>query len=78
MLGDDGEMVIGNFSTHNPTQAYMEIIGDWRLIHRTPEQLISLAKACNFKEDDIHLGQEPEGVNLFLHLKRGEKFISKG
>jgi SAM-dependent methyltransferase len=78
LLGDDGEMVIGNFSTHNPTQAYMEVIGNWRLIHRTPEQLISLARACNFQEDDIHVGQEPEGVNLFLHVKRGKKFISKG
>ncbi len=78
LLGDDGEMVIGNFSTNNPTQAYMEVIGDWRLIHRTPEQLISLAMACNFRESDIHIGQEPEGVNLFLHLKRGKDFISKG
>ena len=78
LLGDQGEMVIGNFSTNNPTQAYMEVIGDWRLIHRTPEQLAALARACNFKESDIRIGQEPEGVNLFLHLKCGKEFISKG
>lgn len=75
LLENDGELVIGNFSTNNPTQAYMEIIGDWRLNHRTPEQLISLAKACNFKDTDIRIGQEPEGVNLFLHLKCGKDFI---
>ena len=75
LLEDDGEMVVGNFSSTNPTQAYMEAIGDWRLIHRTPEQLVSLAKACNFKDSDIRIGQEPEGVNLFLHLKCGKDFI---
>ena len=77
LLEYDGEMIIGNFSTSNPTQAYMEVIGDWRLTHRTPEQLVSLAKACNFKDSDIRIGKEPEGVNLFLHLKCGKFFITQ-
>jgi extracellular factor (EF) 3-hydroxypalmitic acid methyl ester biosynthesis protein len=75
LLEKDGELVVGNFSTDNPTRAYMEIIGDWRLRHRTPEQLISLAKACDFKDSDIRIGKEPEGVNLFLHMKCGKDFI---
>lgn len=75
LMDDDGELVIGNFSDSNPTKAYMEIIGDWRLRHRSPEHLISLAKACNFKESNIRIGREPEGVNLFLHLKCGKDFI---
>jgi len=75
LLDNDGELVIGNFSSGNPTQAYMEIIGDWQLNHRTPEQLISLAKACNFKASDIRIGKESQGVNLFLHLKCGKDFI---
>jgi extracellular factor (EF) 3-hydroxypalmitic acid methyl ester biosynthesis protein len=75
LLENDGEMIIGNFSSDNPTQPYMEVIGDWRLIHRTPEQLVSLAKVCNFKDSDIRIGHEPEGVNLFLHLKCGKSFV---
>lgn len=75
LLADDGELIVGNFSTNNPTRSYMEVIGDWQLKHRTPEQLIALAKACGFKESDIRIGQEPEGVNLFLHLKCGRDFI---
>ncbi len=75
LLQDVGEIVVGNFSQNNPTQDYMEVIGNWRLRHRTPDQLISLAKACNFKDSDIRIGQEPEGVNLFLHLKSGKDFI---
>jgi len=77
LLEEDGELVVGNFSPRNPTRAYMEIIGDWKLKHRSPEQLISLAKACNFKDSDIRVGQEAEGVNLFLHLKCGKDFISQ-
>ncbi|NOX32451.1 MAG: methyltransferase domain-containing protein [Deltaproteobacteria bacterium] len=75
LLENDGELVVGNFSSSNPTQAYMEVIGDWQLKHRTPDQLVSLAKACKFKDTDIRIGREPEGVNLFLHLKCGKDFI---
>ncbi len=75
LLEDGGELVVGNFSQSNPSQAYMEIMGDWNLKHRTPEQLIAFGKACNFDESDIRVGKEPEGVNLFLHLKRGKEFI---
>lgn len=74
-LENDGELVIGNFSSTNPTQPYMEIMGDWRLNHRTPDQMIGLAKKCGFKESDIRIGKEPESVNLFLHLKRGKDFL---
>lgn len=77
LLEDDGELVVGNFSTKNPTVPYMEILGDWRLRHRTRDQLFSLAKSCNFKDEDICIGQEPEGVNLFLHMKRGKAFINQ-
>jgi SAM-dependent methyltransferase len=77
LLEDDGELVVGNFSTNNPTLPYMEIFGDWRLRHRTRDQLFSLAKSCNFKDEDICIGQEPEGVNLFLHMKRGKAFINQ-
>ncbi len=75
LLEDGGELVVGNFSDKNPTQAYMEIVGNWRLKHRSPEQLISLGKACSFSESDIRISREPEGVNLFLHLKKGKTFI---
>ncbi len=75
-LDDQGEIVIGNFSTVNPSRAYMEIVGNWHLIHRTPDELISLARTCGFDDKDIRVGQEPEGINLFLHLKRGAEFIT--
>jgi len=77
LLENDGELVVGNFSNTNPTKPYMEIVGNWRLKHRTPEQLVSLAKACGFKDSDIKIGKEPESVYLFLHMKRGKDFLTK-
>jgi extracellular factor (EF) 3-hydroxypalmitic acid methyl ester biosynthesis protein len=75
-LEEDGELVVGNFSTDNPTLPYMEVVGEWKLYHRTSEQLVLLAKACGFTDGSIRIGQEPEGVNLFLHMKCGKDFIN--
>jgi hypothetical protein len=70
MLEDGGEMVVGNFSENNPSRNYMEILGDWYLNHRSPEKLIELAKECDLSASSITVGQEPLGVNLFLHIKK--------
>jgi SAM-dependent methyltransferase len=67
-LEPHGKMVIGNFSTSNPTRAYMELIGNWCLRHRTTEELKLLAVAMGANEERVRVESEPEGVNLFLHL----------
>lgn len=72
-----GELVVGNFSEKNKARSYMEVMLDWFLHHRTPDQLRGLAIECGLKERDIKIGQEPKGVNLFLHIKRGKKFLDE-
>lgn len=65
-----GEIVIGNFNEdHNPSRDFMELFGDWKLIHRTKKQLILLAIEAGYDESQIRVGQEAECVNLFLHIK---------
>jgi len=66
-LEKNGKLVIGNFSDDNPTQGYMELF-DWILIHRSKDKLRSLAEECGVPSDNIWVEQEPEGVNLFLHI----------
>ncbi|WP_257667445.1 class I SAM-dependent methyltransferase [Parapedobacter tibetensis] len=63
-----GEVIIGNFSTHNPTRAFMELFGDWYLHHRSEEHLIKLAMQAGLRKENIKVEREPEGVNLFLHI----------
>lgn len=76
MLADDGELVIGNFSKSNSTRDYMEVMGDWDLHYRDEDELLALACECGIPAEDVRIGKEPEEVNLFLHVKRGPKFIS--
>ena len=68
-LEPEGELVIGNFSKANPDQPYMEVMMEWELHHRNAKELTELAAACGIQREQIDIGQEPEGVNLFLHVK---------
>lgn len=65
-----GELVVGNFSTDNPDQSYMEVLMEWELHHRSPDHLRQLALDIGVAEDNISIGKEPEGVNLFLHVTK--------
>lgn len=64
-----GEVIIGNFSRRNPSRNYMELIGDWYLHHRSEEELTEMAIAAGISGEQIFIGKELEGVNLFLHIK---------
>jgi SAM-dependent methyltransferase len=63
-----GEIIIGNFSTFNPTRSYMEKALEWNLFHRSENQLIKLASAAGIPRHCISVKSEPLGVNLFLHI----------
>lgn len=64
-----GEIIIGNYNKdHNPSRNYMEILGDWHLIHRTEAQLLQLAREAGFYEKDIHVSRMPDNVILYLHI----------
>ena len=63
-----GELVIGNFSKLNPSRYWMEAVGDWKLYHRTRAELIALAARAGIPADHVHVGAEPENINLFLHI----------
>jgi extracellular factor (EF) 3-hydroxypalmitic acid methyl ester biosynthesis protein len=69
-LEDGGELVIGNFSNRNPSRDYMELVGDWYLRHRDAGELVRLATAAGMTPDNIRVGQEACGINLFLHIKQ--------
>jgi SAM-dependent methyltransferase len=62
------EVVIGNFSMVNPSRSYMELVGGWKLLHRSDDHLRDLALQAGAEPGQIRIGAEPEGVNLFLHI----------
>ena len=73
-LKKDGEMIIGNFSTANPTRRVMEIIGEWYLLHRNEQHLLYLANEADIPSDFLDVEKEPLGINLFLRIKPKSNF----
>jgi SAM-dependent methyltransferase len=69
-LAERGELVIGNFSTENPSRAYMEF-GEWFLHHRSPGHLEVLACSTGLPPTRVCVRHEPQRVNLFLHVQNG-------
>ena len=63
-----GELVLGNFGDFNPSRPYMEIVGDWKLTHRSARSLLCLARNSGVDVVNAKIGAEQEGVNLFLHV----------
>ncbi len=68
-LKPGGEIILGNFSKNNPSRGYMELFGEWFLIHRSIEELMSLAQEAGASPENITVAQEPLGINLFLKIK---------
>jgi hypothetical protein len=69
-LTERGELVIGNFSTKNPTRKLMEVLSDWYLNHRTESDLFRIASEAGADSEMVSLEKEPLGINLFLKIKK--------
>jgi SAM-dependent methyltransferase len=66
LLKPFGKIIIGNFCKSNPTKDYMELFGNWYLIHRTEGELKELALKAGFLEQSITIIKEELNINLFL------------
>jgi len=70
-LSKDGEMVISNFSTRNPTKRLMEVLSDWYLNLRTESDLYRISAEANIDSEMVSVEKEPLGINLFLKIRKG-------
>lgn len=64
-LRPGGRLVLGNFHPRNVTKAIMDHVVDWKLIHRTEEDLSRLFQVSAFGRPCTRIRFEPQGVNLF-------------
>lgn len=69
-LTDDGEMVISNFSTKNPTKRLMEVLSDWYLNLRTESDLFRIAADADINKELVSIEMESLGINLFLKIRK--------
>lgn len=70
LLLPGGQMVIGNFSTENPTRYYMEYWLDWKIIYRTEQDLTALAS--RLPGADISVKYDATRIQMLLFIRRGE------
>lgn len=69
-LKKDGEYIISNFSTDNPTRRLMEVLSDWFLNHRSKDDLLNIAARACIDKSLVRIDTEPLGVNLFLNIRK--------
>lgn len=64
-LRPGGRVILGNFHPDNPTRAVMDHLLDWKLIHRTEDDMNRLFKASRFGRPCDEIRFEAERINLF-------------
>jgi extracellular factor (EF) 3-hydroxypalmitic acid methyl ester biosynthesis protein len=65
LLAPGGRLILGNFHPRNPYRALMECVLDWKLIHRTEEDMNRLYAASRFGRSCSRILFESEGLNMF-------------
>ena len=72
ILRPGGKLILGNFHPNNPLRAFMDYVLDWKLIHRTADEMNHLCQQSEFQCDFDQIDFEPTGINLFATIaKRG-------
>jgi extracellular factor (EF) 3-hydroxypalmitic acid methyl ester biosynthesis protein len=64
-LRPGGKAIIGNFHPNNYSKEVMDYVLEWRLIHRSEEEVHRLFRASAFARSCTRIQFESEGVNLF-------------
>ena len=65
LLKPGGKLILGNFHPRNADKALMDHVLEWRLIHRTEEDMDRLFLQSAFGRACTKIRFEREGVNLF-------------
>ena len=71
LLNNRSVVAIGNFSHENPSRSYMELVGEWFLIHRSKEDLMNIAISAGFNGRNLELIEDETGLNIFLIARNG-------
>jgi hypothetical protein len=57
-------VILGNFHSSNTTRAFMDYVLEWRLVHRTEDDMDRLFEGSKFGRP-WRVFYESQGVNLF-------------
>lgn len=65
LLQPGGRLILGNFHVRNPYRAFLDHVLEWKLIHRTEDDLSRLFIASRFGRPCSRVQFEAEGINMF-------------
>lgn len=69
-LRPGGTALVGDFDIDNPDRAFMDHLLDWKLIHRSPQDLEDLFAQSRFAGAPVEVRREATGINLFASASR--------
>jgi extracellular factor (EF) 3-hydroxypalmitic acid methyl ester biosynthesis protein len=69
-LRPGGRIILGNFHPRNPTKAVMDHVLDWKLVHRTEDDMHRLFRASAFGRPATRVLYEAQGINLFAECTK--------
>ena len=65
ILAPGGKVILGNFHTDNPGKALMDHVLEWRLIHRSEQDMDRLYERSRFGRPTTAIRWEEQRINLF-------------
>ncbi len=69
-LHPGGSVIVGNFDIANPSKPFMDHLLEWKLIHRTADNLVTLFQRSKFRSAPVEVLTEDTGINLFAIARR--------
>ena len=70
VLAPGGRVILGNFHPLNPAKEFMDYVLDWKLIHRSEEEMNRLFVNSAFRKPCTRILFEEGGINLFAECTR--------
>jgi hypothetical protein len=64
-LAEGGRIILGNFHPDNKSKAFQDHVLDWKLLHRTEENMDQLYQKSKFKSKSTNIWFEEQRINLF-------------
>jgi extracellular factor (EF) 3-hydroxypalmitic acid methyl ester biosynthesis protein len=71
MLRPGGRVIVGNFHPRNPLKAFMDRVLEWKLQHRTEQDVDRLFSRSSFRRGSTTVFYEPQRINMFAECIKG-------
>jgi len=66
LLTPSGQLLFTNIATGNPFRHWIECLADWRLIHRSADDVVRLCVDAGFEAEDVRVSSDPTRLALIV------------